>query len=157
MLNVLSSFVVINRIGSSLVMACDCSPCRGPTLNKIFQIPEKIGIDGVGRMPAGAGLAIHGRPCPCGASGWPRADAQSHGLPAVADRAASGHRQTDGPDAARRSGASAPDPLPTPALAGSRPSSETPRGADIAERLVRHEFGRSSLCAQQSRLDERPF
>jgi hypothetical protein len=58
MLNVLSSFVVINRIGSSLVMACDCSPCRGPTLNKIFQIPEKIGIDGVGRMPARARLAI---------------------------------------------------------------------------------------------------
>jgi len=39
MLNVLSSFVVINRIGSSLVMACDCSPCKGPTLNKIFQHP----------------------------------------------------------------------------------------------------------------------
>ncbi len=37
MLNVFSSFVVINRIGSSLVMACDCSPCKGPTLNKIFQ------------------------------------------------------------------------------------------------------------------------
>ncbi len=37
MLSVLSSFVVINRMGSLLVMACDCSPCRGPTLNKIFQ------------------------------------------------------------------------------------------------------------------------
>ena len=47
-----------------------------------------------------------------------------------ADRAASGHRQTDGPDGARRSGASAPDPPPTPASAGSRRS--TARAQELA-------------------------
>ena len=40
MRNVLSSFVVINRMGSPLVIARDCKPCGGPTLNKIFQHPH---------------------------------------------------------------------------------------------------------------------
>ena len=39
MCKILSSFLVINYIGSPpLVVACDSSPCGGPTLNKIFQI-----------------------------------------------------------------------------------------------------------------------
>ena len=42
MCKIRNSFVVINRMRSPLVMACDCSPCRGPTLNKIFQLQHIV-------------------------------------------------------------------------------------------------------------------
>ena len=124
----------------------------------IVQIAQQIGIDRMGGMPlAGAGLAIHRID--------PHARHQGAHTRAPDRMALSPQEVPQHSSSSKRIGQmELVDPThqrqsssPTPASAGSRPSSETVPGADIAARLAGHGFGRSSLCAQQAGLDERPF
>ncbi len=93
------------------------------------QVAQEIGLDSKGRKPASNG----GSPLAAG------------------DRAASGRGETDGPDAARRSAASAPAPSLIPAWAGRRQWTE-PASAD---NIAAHRVGgcdQSWLCACQQLL-----
>src|SRR5512141_1415971 len=78
---------------------------------------------------------------PCASSAWRRATGQSYGQLSARGPAACELRQTDRPDEARQSDASALALLPRPAPAGSRPSSEIVSESDIAERPTGHGFG----------------
>src|SRR4029077_11678150 len=95
--------------------------------------------------------------CPYRPSRCAPACARSCGLLSATGRATFGLRQMERPGGVGRSGASALDPLTTATEAGSTRSSATAPEVGIAAPSAVGGFGRSSLCAQQSRFDERSF
>lgn len=122
------------------------------------QLTQQIRVDPVGRMPlAGTGGTID--------RGDPHALHQRRHLPppnsvpprVVTGRAASGSQQTDTADATRQSDASAPVPCQKLASADSTRWTEPGSAPGIVAQLVTRGFDRSSRCAHQARLGERPF
>ncbi|KGW18135.1 hypothetical protein X980_6041 [Burkholderia pseudomallei MSHR4000] len=92
---------------------------------------------------------------PCASSTSALGDGQPHGLPDAAGAPASAPRQRETPCAIRRSVASVTDPLHSPAAAGNTRSISPRRRDGPAAKSAKRAYGRSFLCAQQSRLVER--